>query len=192
MEPTLFSDRMMELMQKYSSITAQTKKDIAAGTIEIIGNFFYEFCVPSSWHLKDIKRHDDKFVFYRASDTKQAICPKCSTISHIRSKTYKERQIQDLPISGKTVYHEVKENRYYCDNHECSSITFVEQFEEMAEKDARMSERLKDFIVRSSIEASANASSKTLMKIGIKASRDTILRLIKKRGAAIVTQNSET
>ncbi|MDA8212381.1 MAG: transposase family protein [Clostridia bacterium] len=189
MESSLIGDRIMDFMEQYNSITAQTKKELAAGTIEIIGNFFYEFCMPNLWHLRNIKRSNNEFVFYWVSDTQQAVCPECKTVSQNRANTYLTRRIQDLPISGMTVYHEIKDNRYYCDTPECSSITFIEQFEEMAEKDARLSERLKDFIVRYAIEASSNASSKALIKIGIKVSRDTILRLIKKKGAAVVTQN---
>ena len=115
--------------------------------------------------------------------------PECKTISHNRVNTYKTRQIQDLPLSGMTVYHEIKSNRYYCNNPKYSSKTFIEQFEEIAEKDARFSERLKDFIVRYALESSSNASSKALINIGIKVSRDTIVRMIKNKAASVVAQN---
>lgn len=88
-----------------------------------------------------------------------------------------------------TVYHMIKSNRYHCNNPKCSSLTFIEQFEEITEKDARFSERLKDFIVRYALESSSNASSKALINIGIKVSRDTILRLIKNKAASVVAQN---
>lgn len=189
LEYSLISDRLMDFMEQSINLTAQTKKELAAGLIEIIGNFFYEFCVPSSWHLRNIKRSTDNYEFYWISDTRQAVCPECKTISQNRINTYKTRQIQDLPLSGMTVYHEIKSNRYFCNNPECRSLTFIEQFEEIAEKDARFSERLKDFIVRYALESSSNSSSKTLINMGIKVSRDTILRLIKNKAAAVVAQN---
>jgi len=189
MEYSLISDRIMDFMEQSINLTAQTKKELVAGLIEIIGNFFYEFFVPSSWHLMNIKRSTDNYEFYWISDTRQAVCPECKTISQNRVNTYKTRQIQDLPLSGMTVYHKIKSNRYHCNNPECSSLTFIEQFEEIAEKDARLSERLKDFIVRYALETSSNASSKALINIGIKVSRDTIVRLIKKKAASVVAQN---
>lgn len=40
MGSSLISDRIIDFMEQYNSITAQTKRELAAGTIEIIGNFF--------------------------------------------------------------------------------------------------------------------------------------------------------
>jgi hypothetical protein len=128
-------------------------------------------------------------VFLWASVTEQAICPECKTLSHHRAKTYFNRTIQDLPISGMTVYHEVKTNRYYCDNSACKSITFLEQFDEIADKDARLSHRLKDFALRTALDSSCNGAAKTLYSLGAKVSGDTIERELKKKGAIIVTQN---
>lgn len=165
---------------------------MATGTIEIIGNFFYGFSVPSSWHLTDIIRTDhNEFLFYWVTDTEQAICSECDTLSHNRLKTYVTRAIQDLPLSGMTVYHVIKENRYSCDNPACGLETFTEQFVDFAEKDARLSNRLKDFVIRQALESSCNTLPKSLGSIGIKISRDTLLRLVKKKGAAVVAQNLE-
>ena len=105
------------------------------------------------------------------------------------SKMYFTRPIQDLPIAGMTVYHSVRGNRFFCDKPDCSVKNFYEQFREIAEKDAMMSDRLKDFIVRHAIESSANAASAALKQAGIIASRDTILNLIKKKGSAVIEQN---
>ncbi|MDO9535184.1 MAG: hypothetical protein Q7J85_07605 [Bacillota bacterium] len=87
MESSLISDRIMDFMEQYGSITVQTKRELAAGTIEIVGNFFYEFCMPSSWHLRDIKRTDNhEFVFYWIFHTEQAVCPECKTVSQNRGR----------------------------------------------------------------------------------------------------------
>ncbi len=115
----------------------------------------------------------------------------CHTISHRRKKTYLVRRLQDLPASGLTVYHAVKANRYVCENSECSIHTFTEQFVEIADPDARFSHRLKDFIVQQGLDASANALARALPLIGIRVSRETILRFIKARGAVTVQQNLE-
>ena len=75
MEYSLISDRVMDSMEQSINLTTQTKKELAAGLIETIGNFFYEFCVPNSWHLRNIKRSTDNYEFYWISDTQQAVCP---------------------------------------------------------------------------------------------------------------------
>ena len=50
---------------------------------------------------------------------------------------------------------------------------------------------MKDFIVQQGLDASANALARTLPTIGIRVSRETILRFIKARGAVTVQQNLE-
>lgn len=192
MESSLISNRLLNYLEQYEEIDAKGKKELAAGTIEIVGSFFYELSAPSSWHLRDIKRTDHhEFVFSWTSDTEHAICSVCGTVSHARVKSYLTRDIQDLPISEMTVYHAIKANRYYCQNPVCVLQTFIEQFDEIVEKDSRLSNRLKDFIIRQAIESSCNALPKSLRSIGVKVSRDTILRLVKKKGASVLAQNFE-
>jgi len=92
------------------------------------------------------------------------------------------RRLQDLPASGLTLYHAVKANRYVRENSECSVDTFTEQFAEIADPDARLTHRLKDFIVQQGLDASENGLVRSLRPIGIRVRRETILRLIKMRG----------
>lgn len=88
-----------------------------------------------------------------------------------------------------TVYHDIRGNRYYCCASECASKTFSEQFYEFAQKDARLSNRLVEFIIQQALESSANSLQRDLKEIGIEVSRDTILRCVKKKGAVILEQN---
>ena len=176
-------------MDGYSNLTVRQKRELATGTIEIIGSFFYEFSIPGTWSLLDIERKENELVFYWISHSEEAVCSNCGTLSHRKSKMYFTRPIQDLPIAGMTIHHKVRGNRFFCDNTGCDVKNFYEQFNEIAEKDAMMYDRLKDFIIRHAIESSANAASTALKQIGIIASRDTILRLIKKKGSAVVEQN---
>lgn len=190
MESLLFSKRLLDYLEQYNEIGMSKKMEIAKGSLEVFGKFIYDVCVPDSWHLDDIERIDNNIlIFHWSSKTELSICPECKTVSHNKVKTYLTRLIQDLPLSGMTVYHAIKANRYYCDNPECASITFIEQFDNIADKDARLSNRLKDFVVREAIESSCNGTSKTLRRIGIRASRDTINREVKKKGAIVVAQN---
>ncbi len=130
-------------------------------------------------------------VCHWGSTSEQAACVAGRTISHRRKKTYLVRRLQALPASGLTLYHAVKANRYICEKSECSVDTFPEQFAEIADPDARLTHRLKDLIVQHGLDARANALARSLRSIGIRVSRETILRLIKARGAVAVQQNLE-
>lgn len=189
MNPSSLKTRLNTFMNENNNLEVRQKRELAKGTIEIVGSFFYEFCIPSTWSLLDIERKENMFVFYWASHSEEAVCSNCGTISHSRSNMYFTRPIQDIPISGMTVLHKVRGNRFFCDNTECDVKNFYEQFTKIVEKDAMMFDRLKDFIIRIAIESSANATSAALKQIGIIASRNTIVRLIKKKGAAVVEQN---
>ncbi len=143
--------------------------------MEVVGKFCYGLSVPSTWRLVDVQRFDQEpvLVHHWVSTSEQAACVACHTISHRRKKTYLVRCLQDLPASGLTLYHAVKANRYVCENSECSVDTFTEQFAEIADPDARLTHRLKDFIVQQGLDASANALARSLRSIGIRVSRET-------------------
>ena len=188
----MLSKRLQDYLEQHRDINQNIQIEISKGTIEILGNFFYDFFVPNSWNLKDIERIDNnKILFYWSTKTEQAICPFCHITSNKRCKTYKTRRIQDLPISTMTVYHVLKANRFYCDNPECSSKTFVEQFNEITDKVARLTHRLKDFIVREALESTSNGAARVINNIGIKIGKDAIIRAVKRKGALVVAQNLE-
>lgn len=190
MESIFLSERLMDYLEQHKEITTKNTLQITKGTIEIIGKFIYEVSVPDSWQLKDIERiKHHTLIFHWKSKTEQVICPECKIPSRNRTTTYFTRRIQDLPLSGMTVYHDIKGSRFICDNPECGSHTFYEQFEDMSDKDARLSNRLKDFIVRQAIESSCHGTSKALIKLGIHVSTDTINREVKKKGAMVVEEN---
>ncbi len=189
----LFSERLLNYLASHPEMTAQRQQEITRATMGMFGSFIYDLSVPSSWYLHDIERIDDDqvFIFHWRSNTEQAVCPTCRTISHHRAKTYKPRRIQDLPLSGMTVYHNIKCNRYVCENPACDAMTFVEQFEAFADKNARLSNRLKDYVIREGIESSSNGAAKVLRTIGIRINNDTINNEIKKKGAEVVADNLE-
>lgn len=189
MHPSSLKTRLMGYLESSGSLPVKKTRELAIGAMRIIGDFIYEFYVPDTWSLLDIKRDGNSLVFHWVSHSEEAVCSNCGTLSHRRSKMYFTRPIQDLPIAGMTVYHKVRGNRFFCDNPDCNVKNFYEQFNETVEKDAMLSNRLKDFIIRHAIESSANAAPAVLKQIGIIVSRDTILRLIKKKGSAVVEQN---
>ena len=193
MESIRLSERLPEHLASSTTLSAEAQCAWAQDTLAVVGKFFYGLPVPSTWRLVDIQRFDQKkvVVYHWVSTSEQAVCVACHTITHRRKKTYLVRRLQDLPASGVTFYHTVKANRYVCENSECSVDTFTEPFAEIADPDARLTHRLKDFIVQQGLDASANALARSLRSIGISVSRETISRLRQTRGAVAVQQNLE-
>ncbi|MDA8194913.1 MAG: ISL3 family transposase [Thermaerobacter sp.] len=187
MKVALLSERLQAYLTQHEA--QPMSPTIIPGTLEVVGDFLYGLAVPQAWRLQDIQRTAEAFVFRWMSHTTQAMCPGCHQVSQQRTHTYLIRTIQDLPLTGLTVYHIIKENRYACGNPACNAATFVEQFEEYADPDARLSHRLKDFLVRQALETSANALAQSVRALGIRVSRPTVLRLVKSQGAAVVAQN---
>ncbi len=193
MESTWLSERPHEHLAASRPCPRRCKPAWVLGTLEVVGQCVYGLSVPSPWRLVDLQRFDQEpvRVCHWVSANEHAVCVACHTIRHRRKKTYLTRRLQDLPASGLTVYHAVKANRYICENAECSVHTFTEQFAEIADPEARLTHRLKDFIVQQGLDASANALARSLRSIGIRIRRETIVRLIKARGAVTVQQNLE-
>ncbi len=190
MDKSLISERLMAFYEEQGGLDLQMRKELAAGTIHVVGDFFFDLSVPSTWHLIDIKRTaEGELIFYWKSYPQQATCPQCAATSQRRTKTYETRTIQDLPAMGMTVYHKVTNSHFFCDNEHCSLLSFIEQHEEIAEKNARLSNRLKEFCVRLALESSCNAASNALAHIGAKVSGDSIEREVKKKGAQVVAEN---
>lgn len=190
MTTSLLSEQLLNNLTSHHEMNTLLRKAITSETIEIFGKFLYQFSVPSSWRLREVERiKDQTFIFHWTSSTMQAVCPKCKADSCHRANIYLHRRIQDLPLSGMTVYQEIKSNRYICENPTCPCNTFVEQFEAFANKGARLSNRLKDFVIRYAIDSSSNGAAKTLKTCGIQINNDTINTEIKKKGALVVADN---
>ncbi len=65
MEETLISSRLMTFLEQQGDIDEQTRRKLAAGSIDIVGDFFFEFAVPSTWYLCDINRIDQgELIFF--------------------------------------------------------------------------------------------------------------------------------
>ena len=91
------------------------------------------------------------------------------------------RNVQDLPILGKSVRLEIKSYEYECNNPECDAVSTVEDFGGFLSYYGRMTDRLADFLCTFALETSCEGAARICKEIGIKTSGDSIIRtLIKK------------
>ena len=79
--------------------------------------------------------------------------------------------------------------RSICDQLDCPVYPFVEPMDGFAVSGARLSNRLKTFLIRLGLGSSLNALPPALLPLGIVVSRDTLIRLLKTQGATVVAQN---
>ena len=163
--------------------------DSVARLLEVLGKFLYGLSMPSYWRLTEIERGEQGWHFRWRSQSDHAACPVCHTVSQHSAKLYTEHTVQDFPLAGKAVYHTVINTRYVCDQPDCVVYTFVEPMEGFARSGARLSNRLKTFLIRLALGSSINALPPSLGTIGIVVSRDTLLRLVKAQGATVIAQN---
>ena len=187
MESPRLCERLRESLTASTAMEAAHQPEWIQATLDVVGQFWYGHVIPTTWRLREIQRIGDEAMCWQwASASEQAVCLECHAVSHHRTKTSWTRRLQDLPCAGMTVYHVIKTNRYVCENPACPVDTFTEQFEVIAGKDARLTHRLKEFIVQQALDSSANALTASLRPLGIRVSRETILRLLKARGATVV------
>lgn len=61
----MLSKRLQDYLKQHRDINQNIQIEISKGTIEILGNFFYDFFVPNSWNLKDIEKIDNNKIIIK-------------------------------------------------------------------------------------------------------------------------------
>ncbi len=118
------------------------------------------------------------YISVKSSKIK-VVCPFCGIASTKEHSTY-QRTIQDLPIQGKKVILIIDNRKMFCNNPECGHTTFAERFSFLSKK-AKKTERLKEEIIRLSLNCSSVAASELLSKSVVSVGKSTICRYIKKQ-----------
>ncbi|SDR57959.1 Transposase [Rhizobiales bacterium GAS113] len=109
----------------------------------------------------------------------RAACPRCRTLSHSRHSFYR-RRVRDLPIQGVPVLIDLKVSRWRCRNVGCEGKIFVERLPRVASAHARKSERLAEIVRLLGHAAGGRPAERLASRLGLVASRDTVLRHLKR------------
>lgn len=64
-------------------------------------------------HVERVDWQDQRLHIYCCSVFEEALCPRCLNKRQVVNQTY-ERQIRDLPITGKEVYLHLAQRQFYC------------------------------------------------------------------------------
>jgi transposase len=106
-------------------------------------------------------------------------CPDCGHSSDA-VHSYYARWPADLPSAGQQVCLELRLRRFYCHNTDCARRTFVERLPHLLAPHARRTHRLAAAQGKVGVFLGGEAGARLLQHLGMPASGDTILRLIRR------------
>jgi transposase len=131
--------------------------------------------------LEGIDETEDGIVL-RARSKEAPQCPACSS-SHVSYHSTYLRYLRDLPWQGRPVRIQFKTRRFRCLNAQCPRQIFTDRLPGVTARRARETDRLTQTLRLVGYLLGGRPGSRLLARLGMKASRDTVLRRVKKRSA---------
>jgi len=107
-------------------------------------------------------------------------CPSCGKSSAPRHGWH-VRRLQDFPIQGTPAIVELRLARWHCRNNTCTNRTFVERLPGLVTLFARRTSCLGEIVCLFGHAARGRVRERLLRRLAMPASRDTVLRGLKKR-----------
>jgi transposase len=136
---------------------------------------YYPACVK----IERVDETDEEVLITLKSMKRSQICPECGREARVYHGTY-QRTVQDLPILHKNVKLKIKAYEYDCDNPDCETATFVEDYDGFVGRSERMTRRCEEFVRALAFETNCEGAAMICRLIGIKVSGDTIIRMLRK------------
>lgn len=122
------------------------------------------------------KSDSNGYVFSIHLKNKYCDCPNCENRTKSIHSVH-HRMLQDLPIQNKTVFLDIKMRHMIC--RKCGTI-FTEPLS-FASSKSHMTNRLKDYIIKTAAPNSSLIAEHQLQESGIRIKKSTICALLKKR-----------
>jgi transposase len=129
--------------------------------------------------IESVAYNNDGFNIVARANTNSVICPKCQTRTESQHSWY-ERKPADLPSIGERVCLYLQVRRFFCTNLACLRKIFCERLPQLVKAYARRTERLNTSLTILAFAMGSREGTKVVSKIGMPASRDTLIRLIRK------------
>lgn len=120
----------------------------------------------------------ERLVISASSQSRQATCPTCQTISN-RIHSYYTRSPADLPSSGRLVQLVLQVRRFRCQNPACHKHTFAERLHALPAW-ARQTSCLATILESIAVVLSGEAGSRLARQFGMPVSADSLLRRAQK------------
>ena len=90
-----------------------------------------------------------------------------------------QRRLRDVAVAGTGVLLQLRIRRFRCVNTSCPARTFAEQVDGLTAPYARFTVGLKRVLTQIGLALAGRAGSRLAVMLGVKAGRDTLLRLVK-------------
>lgn len=109
----------------------------------------------------------------------EATCPLCACVStRVHSRYW--RTIADLPWAGVPVRLHLRVRKFFCSNPRCRRTIFAERLPTIVGSSARRTLRLADDQRQMGLDHGGAAGARTLTRLGMPTSPDTVLRLVRR------------
>ena len=127
--------------------------------------------------IERVERLAGQVLITASATGEQGHCPGCGTASARVHSRYR-RRVADAPISGAPVVIDLGVRRFVCEQVSCSKRTFVEQIPQLTSRYARRSLGLAGMLAAVGLALAGRAGARLGARLGLPASRSTLLRLI--------------
>jgi len=131
------------------------------------------------FHMDEINRENETINISVINTNQKAVCPHCQTTSE-RIHSYYTRHPADVPLAGCNVHLSIAVPRFFCDNGCCEVKTFADRMSALIEPYSHRTNRLAQQQQQIAFALGGEAGERLLAIIGMKASSDTLIRLIRK------------
>lgn len=127
---------------------------------------------------------DDDIRVQAHCGSSDARCPECGVISRRVHSSY-QRTLRDLPAHGRRVVIQVRIRRFRCPEQACSRKTFAEPLAGIVDgRFARRTARSDQLVHQIALALGGRPGERLTTRLRLGGSRDTLLRLIRRRAPA--------
>lgn len=140
------------------------------------GSPFLPLC--EGLHIERVTESADRLLVHVACGSARVCCPLCRTAAHRMHSRY-SRRVADLPCAGRQVTLRLTVRKFFCPNLSCPRKIFAEQFPDLVQSYARLTNRLREALVALGLATCGELSSRLAPKLGMTVKPTTILRRLR-------------
>ena len=128
--------------------------------------------------IEQVTEQSNQLLVSIGSRSPNACCPLCRGQAW-RIHSHYTRRIADLPCAGRHLTLLLTVRKFFCPHPACRRTIFAEQFPELVQSYARMTNRLREALVALGLATSAQVSERLAPSLGMLISAPTLLRRLR-------------
>ena len=139
--------------------------------------------VPKGFAVEDVDISGELAILVIRASASSCSCPLCGAVTRRVHSRY-ARRVGDLPVAGRRTEIILRARRFFCDASNCPRRIFAERFNGVVERRARRRSRLDEVVHCLAIALGGRPAAALSRRLGVRVSNDTLLRIVRRRGAA--------